>query len=435
MELKENFFFKKKILVYGLGKSGSACFDFLIKKNNLIVFDDNFSIKNKKYNKYFTSPRRIKKTNFDYIFISPGVDINKCILNNFLKKNKNRIISELDIFHKTYPNLKKITITGTNGKSTTSKLIYEVLKYHKKDVRLVGNIGNPILKEKNIKKNTIFVIEASSYQIDYSKYFETDIALILNISPDHIERHKTFHNYAKAKIKLITKQKKNSIALIEKNSKVITDILRSQKIKSKLKKVDFKDYDNFYKKIINNYFKNLSNIKNLSFVLKLSNILKLNDSKILKVVNSFKGLNYRQQIIYNKKNFLIINDSKSTSFSSTLPLLQSYENVYWILGGLAKKGDKLNLNKKFFKKIKVYIYGTNRAFFSNVLKSKCRSYSSENLKDILAKLFSDIKKNSDEKKTILFSPAAASFDQFKNFEERGRYFNQLLKKYINAQIL
>jgi len=432
MKIKKNFFLKKKILIYGLGKSGSACFDFLIRNNNLIVFDDNFSIKNKKYNKYFFSPSRIKKTNFDYIFLSPGIDISRCILYKFLKKNKNKIISELDIFHKTYPNLKKITITGTNGKSTTSKLIYDVLKYHKKDVRLAGNIGNPILKEKNIKKNTIFVIEASSYQIDYSKYFETNIALILNISPDHIERHKTFQNYAKVKIKLITKQKKNSIALIEKNSKLITDILRSQKVKSKLKKVDIKEYENFYKKIKNNYFKNLSNIKNLSFVLKLSNILKLDNSKILKVVNSFKGLNYRQQIIYNKKKFLIINDSKSTSFSSTLPLLQSYKNIYWILGGLAKKGDKLNLDKKLFKEINAYIYGTNRFFFSKVLKNKCRSHSSKNLKDVLSKLFSDIKKNKDEKKTILFSPAAASFDQFKNFEERGRYFNQLLKKYINA---
>ena len=431
MKFKENFFLKKKILIYGLGKSGRACFDFLIRNNELLVFDDNFLIKNKKYNKYFLSQSRIKKINFDYIFLSPGIDLNKCILSNFLKRNKNKIISELDIFHKTYPNLNKITITGTNGKSTTSKLIYEVLKYHKKDVRLVGNIGNPILKEKNIKKNTIFIVEASSYQIDYSKYFETNIALILNITPDHLERHKTFQNYINAKLKLIIKQKKNSIALIEKNNDLIRDILKSQKVKSKLKIVDFKEYKGFYKKIKNNYFKNLSNIKNLSFVLKLSNILKLKNSKILKVVNTFKGLNYRQQIIYNKKNFLIINDSKSTSFSSTLPLLQSYKNIHWILGGLAKKGDKLNLNKKYFKEITAYIYGTNRAFFSNVLKNKCRLYSSKNLKNILSKLFLNIKKNNDVKKTILFSPAAASFDQFKNFEDRGRYFNQLLKKYIN----
>ena len=91
MKLKENFFFKKKILIYGLGKSGSACFDFLIRNNDLLVFDDNFSIKNKKYNKYFFSPNRIKKINLDYIFLSPGIDINRCILSKFLKKNKNKI--------------------------------------------------------------------------------------------------------------------------------------------------------------------------------------------------------------------------------------------------------------------------------------------------------------------------------------------------------
>ena len=424
--------FKKNFLIYGFGLSGQSCFNFLNKNNFIKIYDDNSSNILKKYNRFLINKNKLNYFYFDYIIVSPGINIKKCCLKNFLLKNKDKIISELDIFYKTYPKLNKITITGTNGKSTTSKLIYEVLKYHKKDVRLVGNIGNPILKEKNIKKNTIFVIEASSYQIDYSKYFETNIALILNIAPDHLERHKTFKNYVNAKLKLIKKQKKKSIALIEKNNGLIRDILKSQKIKSKIKNVDFKEYDSFYKKIKNNYFKNLSNIKNLSFVLALSNILKLDNSKILKVVNSFKGLNYRQQIVYNKKKFLIINDSKSTSFSSTVPLLQSYENIYWILGGLAKKGDKLNLNKKYFKKIKAYIYGTNRVFFSNVLKNKCRSYSSKNLKDIISKLFSDIKKSNDEKKTILFSPAAASFDQFKNFEERGRYFNQLLKKYINA---
>ena len=98
MKLKENFFYKKKILIYGLGKSGSACFEFLNRNNDILVFDDNFSIKNKKYSNYFFSPDRIKKINFDYIFLSPGIDINNCILSKFLKKNKIKIISELRYF-------------------------------------------------------------------------------------------------------------------------------------------------------------------------------------------------------------------------------------------------------------------------------------------------------------------------------------------------
>ena len=98
MKLKENFFYKKKILIYGLGKSGSACFDFLNRNNDILVFDDNFSIKNKKYINYFFFPDRIKKINFDYIFLSPGIDINNCILSKFLKKNKIKIISELRYF-------------------------------------------------------------------------------------------------------------------------------------------------------------------------------------------------------------------------------------------------------------------------------------------------------------------------------------------------
>ena len=150
----------------------------------------------------------ISKYNFNHIVISPGIDLNKCSLEKYLKKNKEKIISELDIFYLENKNNLKITITGTNGKSTTSKLLYEIIKNHKKDVRIVGNIGNPILSEKKINPKTIFVIEASSYQIEYSKYFKTDIAAILNISPDHLERHRTINNYVKSKFKLIKNQKK-----------------------------------------------------------------------------------------------------------------------------------------------------------------------------------------------------------------------------------
>ena len=109
-----------------------------------------------------------------------------------MKKNRSKIITELDIFEICYPKINKITITGTNGKSTTSKLLYEVLKNNKMDVRLTGNIGYPILMEKKIKNNTIFVIEASSYQLDYSKYFKSKYSVILNLNPDHLERHGTF---------------------------------------------------------------------------------------------------------------------------------------------------------------------------------------------------------------------------------------------------
>ena len=108
-------------------------------------------------------------------------------MKKFLIKNKTKIITELDIFSLIFPNNTKITITGTNGKSTTCQMLFDIFKSSNLDVRLVGNIGNPPLLEKNIKKRTIFIIEASSYQISYSKYFKSDHAAILNLSPDHLE--------------------------------------------------------------------------------------------------------------------------------------------------------------------------------------------------------------------------------------------------------
>ena len=127
---------------------------------------------------------------------------------------------------------------------------------------------------------------------------------------------------------------------------------------------------------------------------------------------------------------MIINDSKSTSLSSTVPLLESFKNIYWIIGGLAKKGDKLNLHKKFFKKINAYIYGKDRIFFSRILLNKIKYKSSKTLNNSLKLIFIYFKKNINEKKIILFSPSAASFDQFQNFEERGKYFNNIIKKYL-----
>ena len=422
-------FTNKHILIYGFGKSGISCFNFLKRKNNCEIFDDKKENIPKEFKKKLIKLRDLLNTKFDFIVLSPGIDIKKCKISTFLSKNRSKIITELDIFEISYPKINKITITGTNGKSTTSKLLFDVLKINKIDVRLTGNIGYPILMEKKIKKNTIFVIEASSYQLDYSKFFKSNYSVILNLSPDHLERHKTFKNYVEAKFKIIKSQNKKGYAFIDNKSNILYKLIKKHQIKSNIIKINYLKYIDQLKKIDNIYFNNSSNQKNLCFVFSIAKIFKIKLKSVINAANKFKGLKYRQQIIYKSRKLLIINDSKSTSFSSTVPLLESYKNIYWILGGLAKKGDKFKLRKKYFSNIKAYIYGKDRNFLIKTLENKifCKKFSS--LEKIIKNLNGIIKKDNN-KKVILFSPSAASFDQFENFEERGNFFNKKVRNIL-----
>ncbi|WP_415299666.1 UDP-N-acetylmuramoyl-L-alanine--D-glutamate ligase [Candidatus Pelagibacter sp. Uisw_134_02] len=419
----QNIFHKKKILIYGLGISGLSVFKFLKKNNQLVTYDD----------KKKSDIKKITKIKFDYIIISPGIDVYKCNLSKFLQVNSKKIYTDLDIFYNQYKQNKKITITGTNGKSTTAKLLYEILKDQKVDARLIGNIGNPVLLEKKVTKQTVFVIEASSYQLEYSKLFKSNISLILNISPDHLERHKTINRYVSAKFKLVQNQSKKNFALLNTKNFYIKKQLELKNFLPKIIKIEKSLDDNFLKKINNRYFNTIGNRENLSFILEVAKILKLKKKFLIKTLNRFKGLKYRQEVIFHSKKLTIINDSKATTFSSSASLLKSLSNVYWIVGGQAKKGDKLLLTKKNCKNIKAYIFGNNKSFFISKIKKIMRYESFLDLKSLIKKLSSEIK--IDKKiihKTILFSPSAASFDNFKNFEKRGEYFNKLIKKYINV---
>ena len=420
----ENIFLKKKILIYGLGKSGISSFRFLRNKADIYLFDD---LKN-------THPKQISKLKllkikFDIIIISPGINIFNCKLSKFLKLNKKKIYTDLDVFFTFYKN-KCITITGTNGKSTTAKILYEVLKDQKKDVRLIGNIGNPPLNEKKISKNTIFVIEASSYQLDYSQLFSSKYSIILNIKPDHLERHKTLQNYVDAKFKLLDSQSKSCLAFVKSDDVLISRKLKTKKFNCKIVKVNTKKNYNDFLEIKNKYFLTESNRENLSFIIELAKKLKLKNYLLQKTIKNFKGLKYRQQIIIQKKSLTIINDSKSTSFSSSVGILKKDSNILWLLGGIYKKGDKLELKKKDLSNVTAFIYGENKNLFIKQLRSKVKFKNFINLEDAVKNAFSIIKTKKSIKHTILFSPCAASFDSFKNFEERGLYFNRLVKRFM-----
>ena len=159
---------------------------------------------------------QILNSKCDYIVIRPGLDSKKCGLKYFLQDNKDKICTDLDIFYTHNYQNKIITITGTNGKSTTVKLLGDILKKSGKDTRSVGNIGRSILNERKINKKTIFVIEASSYQIEYSKFFKSKYSILLNISQDHIERHGNFKNYLQAKLKLFYQSSKKDFIFFDK---------------------------------------------------------------------------------------------------------------------------------------------------------------------------------------------------------------------------
>ena len=426
----KNIFVKKKILIYGLGKSGISSFNFLKKNNAISLYDDNKSIfKNKKLKKLLIKKNNISKNNFDFIVISPGINIKKCNLKIFLKKNLNKIVTDLDIFYSNYTKNKNITITGTNGKSTTAKILFDILKNQKKDVRLTGNIGNPILDEKKINLKTIFVIEASSYQIEYSKKFKANYAIILNISPDHLERHETFSNYVKSKFKLIKNQTYKDFSFFNINNKYLKKEIRGNKLNSQIINVNIESIKKYSKKIRNPYFLTEGNKQNLSFIFAIVKKLRLKKTNLFKIINNFRGLKFRQQIIYQSKKFTLINDSKATSYSSSVNILKSLKKVYWIVGGIPKVGDKFFMTKNECLKFRAYIFGSKKNFFIKTLKDKLNYQCFDDLKSALKKILLDIKiENRLEHTTILFSPSAASFDAYKNFEDRGNKFNFLINK-------
>ena len=431
MKKLNNIFLGKKILVYGLGKSGISTYKFLKKSSDVYLFDDNHRI-NLKFNQKIISLKQIKKINFDRIIISPGIDISNCKLSKFLNNNLLKIHTDLDVLFSFYDN-KSITITGTNGKSTTAKILHDALTDQKRDSRLIGNIGNPVLAEKNITKKTIFVIEASSYQLDYSRIFRSKYAVILNITSDHIERHKSLNNYVDAKFKLLKSQNRGSFAYIKKDDELITKKIKKNKYKAKIYKVQTSNLNKKFDKIYNKYFISDGNKENLLFIFKIASKLKLNKKKLIRSINRFKGLDYRQQIIFDKKNLTIINDSKSTSFASSESVLKNLNGAYWILGGIPKKGDKFKLSKTKCKNLKAFIFGSHSKKFLKILKNKLKVKSFKNIQETLKEIFSEITIQKSKKNIIFFSPAGASFDSFKNFEDRGNYFNQLVKKYINAK--
>ena len=416
-ELKEHSF-----LVYGLGSTGVSVIKFFNKNKikKFKVWDD----KKKNIFKNLRTKNLTQTLNkVDYIVLSPGISLKK---NKKLNKFKKKIITDIDLFYLIKKKSRTIVITGTNGKSTTCKLLAHILKKNKFKCTLGGNIGTPILNAKNIEKGYV-VIEASSFQLSHSKFIRPDFAIFTNLSNDHLDWHGQRNAYLNSKLKIFNLQKKNNVAIINKNLK---KIFLKRKYSSKLVIPYYKKYEKIKLKIKNKYLTSNINDENMIFVYTIANLLGIKKKNFIKSVNTFRGLPHRFEIFLKKNKVTFINDSKATSFkASQLALSSINKNIFWILGGLPKKHDKIKLGKLKKSITRCYLIGKNINFFKKQIKEKIDFIITKNLSNSVNKIFKDIKLHKQNDKTILLSPAAASFDQYKNFEKRGDEFKTLCRKY------
>ena len=417
--------------ILGLGISGLAAFEFLKDRNkNVVVFDDKIK-PNLKLKKYWKNYVNWDWNRLNRIIISPGIKISgeyKHPIVKFAKKHNVELQNEIELYFEQKPKSLVIGITGTNGKSTLASLISHILSENGIKNVICGNFGNPTCLVDPFEKNVV-IIELSSYQLLSIPSLKLDFGVITNISNDHLDYHGDFEAYLNAKLRLIDSIKNNGYLVV--NHK---DIFLKNKITQKLKYIN--DINVIETSGIEIKSKNVLGEHNeilfeMSFL--ISKKIGVKSSSIKSSIFNFVPLPHRMEVVYKSNYLQIINDSKATNGESTSAALKSYENIHWIAGGLEKK-DGLGRAIKHLQKVEaIYLFGSSKKRFYNQLKEtnfKRKIFLFNNLKKLMKYLFVKISKIKDNKVTILFSPAAASFDEYKNFEERGKVFKKVVNEHL-----
>ena len=439
-----------KDYVYGISKSGLSVIKLLKKQNkDFDCWDDSKKTRNLLKNKFkklnLIPINKINLKNFNNIYVTPGISIND---KKFSKAEKSRLKRDLNLYYENITTEKIIAITGTNGKSTTTKLIGDIIKKSSKKVFVGGNIGEPLCNSILQKKLFFYhVVELSSFQLESIKNFEPKISIILNLARDHLDRYENFTQYVEAK-KNILKINSNNINLISIDDKFSKKIFNDINIKNKISfslhnsnaDIYFENgfiVDKYFSKFKKHKLQNISldlsqtyNIQNMLAAYAVCKYLRIPIKFFNESIKNFKGLPFRSSIILNTKSKLIINNSKATNVASALFTLENKKNVFLLLGGIAKKGDEFEKFIKFKNDIKkIYIYGKSRLLIKKQMKLNSISEVYENLEGAFNNLWKHLERF-DGKATVIFAPACASFDQFENFEKRGDFFNKLVSKKI-----
>ena len=423
---------KNIYIVLGYGRSGRESEKYLLSLGyKVIVHDDGQNI--------------IPEINWSEIVgvvQSPGIPMSHAV-SEAARAAGISICTDIDLLQKRNPKAKYIGITGTNGKSSTTALIGHILKQAGLNVEVGGNIGIPALSLENLNETGWYVLELSSYQLELSNDLHLDIAVWLNISPDHLDRHGSMENYVNAKKRIFSHAKSACIALDDDYSKQTCNQLPIPytTIASEFKNcpadiwIDASGMLHCNGALFDcNELETLKGTHNwqnvaLAFAVALQ-ILNI-PQKIWEYIQTFPGLAHRQQLAAKIGQVEFINDSKATNSDACEKALKTYmgQSIFWILGGVAKT-DGIELLKPYFPYIKkAYLIGESQNDFAKTLNGSVLFEKCSSLESAVFKASEEAKFENNA--VVLLSPACASFDQFRDYEHRGEEFIRIVKK-VNA---
>ncbi|MFI4983943.1 MAG: UDP-N-acetylmuramoyl-L-alanine--D-glutamate ligase [Rickettsiales bacterium] len=421
--IKSTIFLNKNYYVYGLGRTGLGAIKALTASGAHVYAWDDSSPKGLT-DCQLLSPEEMNWDMDFQIVLSPGIPLSHRIV-TLANKHGKEVIADIDLLYLANPNSKFLGITGTNGKSTTTALIGHILQTNNIDADVGGNIGISVL-DLNPNKEW-YVLELSSYQLELIKYAKMDIAIMLNITPDHLERHGTMQNYISAKQRIFSN---NTLAIVSQDSEPTRSIKADIKISGQTKADiscinailhDQVDYDLNGKKIL----AGSHNDENIAASYAATMQIIKDPLKVIAAICSFKGLKHRMQLVTQRNGVKFVNDSKATNADAAEKALKTYDNIYWILGGQAKSDGIDSLVPYFYKVNKAFLIGAASDSFAKVLASNNCPY------EIVGTLENAIKSINSLGLTsgvVLLSPACASWDQFRDFEHRGDLFCELVAK-------
>lgn len=415
-------FKNKKILVVGLGLSGQAAVRFFLQQGAHVSVTDQKKISlpsslSRSLECHWGAPLSKVFLNQDLIVLSPGVPTSLKPLQE-ARKRKIPITGEFGLAAQLLQSLKIpiIAVTGTNGKSTTVTLIAEILKNAGFKTVLAGNIGKPLLEVVMENKNLDWVVaEVSSYQLDTAEHFRPRISVLLNVTEDHLDRYSSFRAYAQSKARIFKEQKGRDVLIYNQDDPVVSRLVR----KAHCKKIPLNAFQPL-KPI------GIHNIHNVSASIAVARQVGVNPKIIQEVLENFRGLPHRVEFVRKHHDISYYDDSKATNVDAVVRALEGFENSRVILigGGREKEGSYLPLVRMAQSKVKLAIFfGEAKKNMGRALSQVTKVIETENLKEAVARAVQE----ACPEDVVLLSPACSSFDQFKDYKDRGDLFQKLVK--------